>query len=299
MSDPEDRRAEMAASADEEAIGRFLHDPSPRVIKSLLRNRNLAEQDVLIIAGRKNLPGDVLELIARDKRWAESYPLRVALSKNPKTPLFTALTIARYLRLFDLAEISRSHSLPLVYRHKLEALLIEKIPTMARGPKKTLAKMAAGNVLLALLRDPGEDVVRLCLNNPSLTEGHLIKIVSRHDTVPQTVRAVAEHPNWSSRYTIRLALTRNRHTPLARCVVFFRDFKIRDLHELYSDPTVPTGVKPFLHQTIVERGEEPGKERLDRQEVYDIPGERGDTADERNRDDLPGQQRAGDDDVEQ
>jgi hypothetical protein len=153
VNEYEEIREQRAAVAAGDEIETFLHDPSPRVIKALLANKSLREEDVLIITTRKNLPGDILETIAKERRWSDSYPIRLALAKNPKTPLFTALSIVRYLRLFDQAEMLRSPALPLIFRQKVEAILIEKVPTMALGVKKTLAKIASGNVLLALLRD--------------------------------------------------------------------------------------------------------------------------------------------------
>lgn len=256
MSDTEEARIERAASAGEEEIARLLHDPSAGVVRTLMGNRNITEEDILIIATRKNLPASILEMIAKDKRWSESYSVRLALARNPKSPLSVSLAIARYLRLFDLEEITRSHFIPLVFRHKVEGIVVEKIPSMALGNKKTLAKRASGNVLLALLRDPDPEVVRLGLNNPRLTEAHLFKIISRMDTIAETIRMIAEHPNWSRRSLIRLSLARNGLTPLPLTVRFLREMKIMDLRELFADPALSVTIKPFIHRELWNRGEE-------------------------------------------
>ena len=153
MSESEEKRIELAAGAGNDQIQLFVHDPSARVIRALLGNKNLTEQDIVIIANKKNIPADILEAIARDRRWAESYPVRLALARNPRSPLSVSLSVARFLRVFDLEEITRSHYIPLVFRHKVELMLIERIPTMPPGNKKTLAKKAAGAVLLKLLQD--------------------------------------------------------------------------------------------------------------------------------------------------
>jgi hypothetical protein len=268
MSDTIDERIEQASAAKEEEIARFVHDTSPRVVKALLANRNIGEQDALIIANRKNLPGDVLEAIAKDKRWAESYPIRLALAKNPKTPLFVALSISRYLRLFDLAEIGRSHFLPITFRHKIENIIIEKIPTMPSGIRRTLAKISSGNVLLTIMQDRDADIVKACLNNPHLVEAHLFKVVVRHDAFPGTIRMISEHQKWSSRYVIRLALLRSSHTPLARGVRFLEDIRTRDLKDLYVDPTIPKGIKPYIHSELLGRGA--GLEKEEEERVYEI-----------------------------
>jgi hypothetical protein len=271
MLESEGKRIDLAASAQEEDLTLLVHDPSPRVIMAMLENRNVTEEHVLIIANRKNLPPEVLSAIFRDKRWSESYPVRLTLAKNPKTPLFTALSIARFLRLFDLVELARNHLIPVIYRRKLEAIIIEKVPSLALGVKKTMARIAGGEVLLALIKDGYPEVVKNCLENPHLVEAHLYKIISRKTTSPGTIRTIAGDRNWSCRYHIKYALIRNEHTPLARSVLFLPDLKLLDLKELYRDPMLPPGVKPFIHRELVERGEDP--ERLGQEEeerVYKI-----------------------------
>ncbi len=274
MPEAENTRIEQAAAAGEEAIAAYVHDPSPKVIRALLGNRHLTEEDVLIVANRKNLPADILDAIAKDKRWAESYRVRLALARNPKSPLSVSLSIARYLRLFDLEEITRSHFIPLVFRHKVETMINERIPTMPLGNKKTLAKKAAGTVLLALLKDSDPEVVQLCLNNPHLIEGQIFKVISRPDMAAGTIRMIAEHPNWSTRALIRVSLARNVKTPLSLSVPFLHRMKLLDLRELYADPTLPISIKPFVHREFMRRGKNP--EQSQEEEIFEIDEEEAD-----------------------
>jgi hypothetical protein len=256
MSESEETRKARATTVGEEDIAAYIHDPSPKVIRALLGNSHLTTEDVLIILKRNDLPPDIFSTISRDKRWSETYAVQLALARNPKSPLSVSLTMARYLRIFDQEEITRSHFIPLVLRHKVEAIISERIPTMPLGNKKTLARKAAGGVLLALLQDGDTEVVQLCLNNPHITEGHLFKVISRKNTVAETIRLIAEHPNWSSRSLIRFSLARNEHTPLSRSVPFLSAMKIMDLRELYADPAVPVTIKPFIHRELLRRGED-------------------------------------------
>jgi hypothetical protein len=271
MLESEEQRMTRAAVATEEQITLYVHDPSSRVVIALLENRNITEEHVLIIAGRKNIPGKVLDRIFKDKRWTESYRVRLALAKNPKTPMFTALSIARYLRLFDLAELARNHFLPILYRKKIESIVIEKIPSLALGVKKTLAKTASGEILLFLIQDGYPDVVRTCLDNPHMVEASLYKVINRATSTPGTIRTIAEHRNWTSRYHIKFALVRNQHTPLPRSVLFLPDIKTRDLKELFRDPSLPPEIRPSIHRELVERGENPDALNIAEEEtVYEI-----------------------------
>lgn len=272
MTESEAIREQQAVTASAEEISPLGHDPSPRVIKALLENRNISEEDVQIIASRKNLPGEILESIAKDRRWAKSYPIRLELARNPKTPLFAALSIVRYLRLMDQVQLTRNTSLPVIFRQKVEALIMEKVPTMAMGVKRSLAKISAGNVLLKLIQDGYPEVVRLCLGNPCLVEAHLYRIINRAATGPAAIRLIAEHANWSNRYYIRYALVRNRHTPLARSVIFLSGMKTEDLKELYIDPTLPPDIQPCVHRELRDRGEDTDKAlcAADEEQVFEF-----------------------------
>jgi hypothetical protein len=268
MLESEEIRVESATSADLERIQKLVHDPSARVVRALLQNRNLVEDDVLIIANRTNLTPDILEVIAKDRRWSESYPVRLALVRNPRSPLSVSLSVARFLRIFDLEEITRNHYIPVILRSKVESMIMERVPTMALGNKKTLAKKAAGNLLLKLLQDRLPEVVALCLNNPRMVEAHLYKLIGRRDTAPETIAMIARHPLWCGRPMVRFALVRNPHTPLSLSAQFLGRMKLVDLRELSQDPSLPITVKPFVHRELVERGSDPslpGEER-----VYEI-----------------------------
>ncbi len=277
MVETEENRIAHAAACGAEEISRFVHDQSPRVIRALLGNGLLTEDDAVIIANRKNLPADILETISKDKRWADSYPVRLALARNPHTPLRVSLSVVRFLRLFDLEEITRSHFIPLVFRHKVEAMIVERIPTMPLGNKKTLAKKAAGNILLKLLQDRDAEVIQLCLNNPNMVEGHLFKIINKEDTSVETILMIARHPNWSSRGLIRFSLARNSHMPLSLSVPFIRTMKLTDLRELFADPFLPASVKPFVYRQLLARGKDP--EQKEGEEIYEISEEELDELD--------------------
>ena len=268
MSDAEERKKGVAASAGGEELVALLHDPSPEVLKMLLGNSNLREEDVLVIANRKNISSAVLDMIGRDKRWTESYPIRLALARNPKTPISISLSIVRYLHLFDIAEMTRSHLLPLPFRHKVESIVMERIPTMPLGNKKALAKMVAGNVLFRLLQDDEDEVIALCLANPRMQESHLFKFISRKDTRAETIRMIAGHQNWSGRPLVRYALVRNEHTPLAISERFLQTMKVLELRELHADPTLPPEARPLVYRELLSRGQDPG-DRIEEQ-VFEV-----------------------------
>lgn len=79
------RRA-AARSTDRFVLDRLVHDRNPRVIEVLLDNPRLVERDVVKIAAMRPTRPEVLEVVARHRRWSSRYRVRKALACNPYTP---------------------------------------------------------------------------------------------------------------------------------------------------------------------------------------------------------------------
>ena len=76
-------------------LAQLRHDPSPRVIAALLDNPRLTEGVLAPVLNSASTPPAILELIADDRRWGVRYALRLALVRNPATPLQDRLAAAR------------------------------------------------------------------------------------------------------------------------------------------------------------------------------------------------------------
>ncbi|NWF75000.1 MAG: hypothetical protein HXY53_00260 [Nitrospirae bacterium] len=245
----------LACSASEEELNKFLYHSSIRVLQRILINPNLTEDHVLILSGRRNLPFEIIESIYADNRWKDSYRIKLALCKNPKTPQRISLSLIKSLKILDLADLTRNKNIPINVRAKAEAHIIEKIISLPLGIKMTLARRASNNVLLRLIEDGMKEVVDICLESPYITEGDICKIISMKKITSQVIRQIANHPKWSVRYTVQLSLIMNNHTPLSRIVYFLSNIKTSDLRELYNFPSLPISTKPFVYRELSNREE--------------------------------------------
>jgi len=243
----------IAATGNEEELRMLVHHPSPQVISRLLLNENLTEDIAIIIANRRNVSTEILETLYHNIRWKESYRVMLALCKNKKTPQKISLSLIKSLRVLDLADITRNKNVPVNVRIRAEAAISEKILPMPLGIKKTLARKASSNVLMKLIEDGMKDVVSICLDSPSLTEGDIYKVISIKKTPSHVIRQIAHHGKWSCRYQIQRALIVNNHTPLACVVNFLKQLKTTDLKELHTAPELPSSTKPFIHRELLER----------------------------------------------
>lgn len=80
-------RKSLARKPDRQMLERLLRDPHPDVIRQLLANPKVTEEDVLSLASRRPCRPDVLAQIARTPRWSHRPRIRIALVLNPDTPL--------------------------------------------------------------------------------------------------------------------------------------------------------------------------------------------------------------------
>jgi hypothetical protein len=265
-----DEKIRDALTAAGEGLWRLIRGPHPDVQANAVLNRNLTEDMAVYIAKRRNVSPETAGFLAGDVRFRDSYALRNALCRNPRTPQRITFALLKFLRIFDLADISRDQQIAVAVRRKIEFMLAEKIPPMPSGVKIALAKRANAATLLLLMEKGDARVVGACLESPVLTEGHLYRLINRAATKAEVIKTISAHAMWSLRYHVRFSLIRNYFTPMSEVLVFIRSMKTADLRELYADPKVPVSTKPFLFSELQERGEsvEAGKEQ-----VFDLSGE--------------------------
>src|SRR5205085_5322389 len=100
----EDRERARVATGDE--LATLLHHPSADVLLALLDNPALDETQVCLLLERKDLPGEILEEIARRKALLKSYRVKKALAFHPRSPRLVSLRLLRDLYLMDLVQVA-------------------------------------------------------------------------------------------------------------------------------------------------------------------------------------------------
>jgi hypothetical protein len=115
----------LARRASPGVLAQLRHDPSPQVMAALLDNPRLTEGLLLPVVHAAAASPAILELIAGDRRWGVRYPVRLALVKNPATPLQTAWRLLESLRRSDLAALAADPRLAEPLRRRARVLLGE------------------------------------------------------------------------------------------------------------------------------------------------------------------------------
>ncbi len=116
-------KSAIARTAGPGLLNRLRHDPSPRVVRALLRNPRLTEGTLMPVVTSDQTSGPVLETIAGDRRWGRRYPVRAALAKNPSTPVTVALRTLPHLKKRDLRDVARGARTSAAVRRRAKLLL--------------------------------------------------------------------------------------------------------------------------------------------------------------------------------
>lgn len=248
------QRAERAAAAASRAeIEGLLPDHSAEVLLALARNPRLEERDLLRLLARHDLPHEVVQELARRPDIGRTYALQLALVKHPKAPRQVSLPLMKFLYLFDLLRVAQTPAVPADVKMAAEQNILKKLAGLPHGEQISLARRGTGRLASSLLLLPHLDVIRAALDNPYLTEGHLLKVLARDDLPTAVVEELTHHGRWSHHYYLRLALVRNPLTPLARVLAFLPDMAVADLRDICLDHRMPPPVRKYIEAHCAER----------------------------------------------
>lgn len=235
---------------------------------NVLFNRHFNEDMAFSLAKSRNVPSEVLTLLASDRRFRESYKLKLLICRNPRTPQRVVFSLLKFVHIFDLSDIAKDLNVQINIRQKIEAMITERIRSMPAGVQKALSRRASAAILMAIMESGDESVVNICLDNPLLTEAHVCNIINRSAVSPSVIRLISADRKWTLRYYVRYALIRNLHAPLVQVVKFITGMKTVDLRDLYADPKLPLATRPFIYRELQERAAAIGP---DTEEVHHLP----------------------------
>ncbi len=240
------QRAERAATGPRHLIDQFFGDTAKEVLLALAHNPNLQERDLLRLLQRRDLPPEVVREVAAHPETARHYAVKLALARHPKTPRLVSLPILKFLYLFDLVRVSQTPGVPADVKLVAEENILKRIETLPRGEKISLARRGSGRVAASLLATYDRELILAALQNPFLSEAHLLRVVSQQELPPVVVELIATHDKWSRRYYLRLSLIRNPATPFQRVLAYLPDMAVTDLRDICLDRRMPEQVRNYI-----------------------------------------------------
>jgi hypothetical protein len=121
-------RKALARGRDRFMIDRLLRDPHPAVIRNVLNNPRVTEEDVVRLASRRPTFPDVQIEIAKSPRFGHRPRVRLAIVQNPFSPTSLSVPLVPMLVKPDLASVVAGTELPPVVRAAAIELLQRRPP---------------------------------------------------------------------------------------------------------------------------------------------------------------------------
>ncbi len=113
----------LARSAPRRVVLLLSKEANARVMEALLTNPRLRESEVVGLAENQKTPADVLRVVAAAERWVTRHPIKLAIVKNPRTPVHSALKLLATLPRQSLVQLLESHDLPPVIFIRAERMI--------------------------------------------------------------------------------------------------------------------------------------------------------------------------------
>jgi hypothetical protein len=130
-------RRSLARRPTRRSFERLLCDPHPLVIRLLLENPRLTEDDVVRMAARRPARHEVTAEIARAPRWLSRERVRMTLILNPGTPPSIAIPLVCLCTRNQLSEVIGGVDASLVLRATARELL-DRRPPVPEDPAEIL-----------------------------------------------------------------------------------------------------------------------------------------------------------------
>ena len=130
-------RRSLARRPNRRAFERLLSDPHPLVMRTLLHNPRLTEDDIVRLVGRRPLRSAVIDELAQCPDWLVRPRIRMTLLHNPGTPGTVTLPLLALCKRDELVEVLENTALSAVLRTTARELF-DRRPPLGAIPNPTL-----------------------------------------------------------------------------------------------------------------------------------------------------------------
>ena len=192
----------------------------------------LSEDQALALLKRSDVSAEALALFGRNPNAIKSRKVALALVIHHRTPRHIAIPTLRRLFTFDLMQVALTPTVPGDIKRAAEEQILHRLESLTVGERISLARRASGRVAAALLLDADVRVISTALDNSHLVEASVVTALMRNDASQTLFQKVSEHPKWSQRREVQIALLRSEKTQLESAIALARNFSADSLREI-------------------------------------------------------------------
>lgn len=227
-----------------------------------LRLHQLEEDEAIAVLTNRFCTGPICSRIASEPRLTSFYQVKLRLVSCRSSPQHVSHRFVRHLYWSDLVRLSTDVKTSPSVRRVIDQQLLAGLVKLSLGEKISMARRCGREVSRVLMKDPDRRVFVALLDNPRIREEDLVALVRAGGAHPEKLRILADHRQWGSRYTIRLALVFNPGTPKSCSAAQLRHLTAADRKELRMHPQTSTYLKACIDRFEGEAGRK-GEENAD------------------------------------
>jgi hypothetical protein len=197
-----------------------------------------SEDQALALLKRSDVTATDLALLARNPSVAKSRKVLLALATHHRTPRHITVPMLRRLFTFDLMQVALTPSVAADVKRAAEEQILNRLESLSLGERISLARRASGRVAAGLLLDVEPRVISTALDNSRLVEASVVMMLMKHNAPAPLFALTSEHPKWSLRKEVQIALLRSEKTPLPRAVELAGNFSAEFLREIVPESRI-------------------------------------------------------------
>ncbi len=130
----------------------------------------------------------------------------------------------------------------------------EVLESLTLGERKAKARTYDANMLARLVYDSDPGVIRILLNNPRVTEAHVLRLAARRPNRGVMLHEIAMSPRWLVRPAIQRALMLNPYSPVRLTVALLPLLSPPELNEVGEDRGLHRLIGATARQLLALRG---------------------------------------------
>lgn len=120
------QKVKLALRGNKDARNILIRNANRLVQRMVLQNPRITEDEILMLAKSRNSDDEILRVIAENREWTASYPVKVALVENAKTPIVKALRFLPLLAEREIRALAKSKNVPSVIASQARKILFQK-----------------------------------------------------------------------------------------------------------------------------------------------------------------------------
>jgi hypothetical protein len=119
-------KIKLATLGNKEARTLLLREANKLVCMAAATSPRMTDGEIIGLANSRTVNSDVLRHIYSTREFLKTYAIKIALVKNPKVPLPTALRLMSTLQERDIKELARDRNVPQTIQSQAKAYLMKK-----------------------------------------------------------------------------------------------------------------------------------------------------------------------------